>query len=36
MFKKVIVFGLFKIIQKKKVRTASSSSDSAFGSGRVR
>ena len=39
MFGKVIVFGLFEIIQKKKkkkeVRTASSGPGSASGSGRV-
>ena len=43
MFRKVIVFGLFEMIQKKKernkerrVRTASPSPGSASGSGRVR
>ena len=37
MFEKVIVFGLFEMIQKKKkVRTASPGPDLAFGSGRVR
>ena len=39
MFEKVIVFGLFEMNQKKKrkrVRTASLGSGSAFGSGRVR
>ena len=37
MFGKVIVFGLFELIQKKKkkVRTASPSPSSASGSGRV-
>ena len=37
MFRKVILFGLFEMIQKKKkVRTMSSGPSSAFGSGRVR
>ena len=36
MFGKVIVFGLFEMIQKKKVRTASPGSGSVSGLSRVR